>query len=281
MAIERRKSSAVRKESHLRVRMSRFHKGKIETAADRAGITLSAWVTERLLKAARQETKPRVRQRILTGIDEFDRTIGGGLVPGSMLLLGGFRGTGKTTMAIAVADGVARGTGRKVLYVSGEQSAEDLAREAQRIKRDSFFVEIVANPKDVEWVFKCADTIKPALIVFDSLQSLTSETSNRPKGSSQQAIAVTEAIIDYCRKAEIPSIALCGTNKNGTLRCGGNEYAVDTVVVLTHREPTDIYFALEDPGIVRKLVLDRNRNGRSDLKSYWRMTEAGLVPCES
>src|SRR6185369_9089260 len=114
---------------------------------------------------------PRV-ERMQTGIGEFDRVLGGGLVPGSLVLLGGSPGIGKSTLT-NMALGNLEGTGRRTLYVSGEESAAQIKLRAERLPGAALQVPVLAET-DLEAVLATLDQERPEVCVIDSVQTLHS-----------------------------------------------------------------------------------------------------------
>src|SRR6186713_3003930 len=123
------------------------------------------------------------RPRVATGLDEFDRVLGGGLVPGGVVLLGGDPGIGKSTLLLQA--GASLGATRKVLYVTGEESPEQIALRAERLGLVNAPIEILAEVQ-LEAVVAAIDTAAPEIVVVDSIQTLYTEALTSAPGSVSQ-----------------------------------------------------------------------------------------------
>lgn len=213
---------------------------------------------------------------IPTGIAGFDKLLGGGLVAGSPILLGGFRGVGKTTLLCMVCDAVAKIKG-SALYTSAEESDSGVINVAHRLGLTSDAVEVMGNQLIVEKVIARAAKDKPFIVIYDSLQKYVSETSAGAPGSGAQAKAVAAAILDHCRSTKTCAVIVNQMDKQGEMK-GGTDAAhdVDTVLVFAFPKPDD-EDAPEEEG-VRLLAVDgKNRNGPDNAKTYWRMTDDGRL----
>lgn len=212
-----------------------------------------------------------------TGVTGFDKTIGGGLVAGSTILLGGFKGFGKTTLLCMVADAVASSKGR-ALYASSEEGVDGIVSVAHRLGLRNGDVDVLGSQREVEEVIEHARETKPFLTVFDSLQKFVSRTTGGSAGSIAQEKAVGDAIINYCRDTKRCAIIVNQMSKSGEMK-GATDvgHAVDTVLVLAAPFPNDEE-APEEEG-VRALLVEKNRKGPQTAKSYWRMTDEGKLDC--
>jgi DNA repair protein RadA/Sms len=216
---------------------------------------------------------------IKTGIDGFDKTIGGGLVAGSPILLGGFRGAGKSTLLCMVADAVAKVKGR-ALYASSEEGVEGVMSIAHRLELRNENVEVLGNQQGVEKVIRHAKETKPFLTIFDSLQKFASDTSGGSPGSPSQERVVCEAILSYCRETKRCAIVVSQMSKGGEMKGSTDAaHAVDTVLILAYTKDDDEDAPRGEDGIRLLCVDGKNRNGSDSAKSYWRMTDAGVLEC--
>jgi DNA repair protein RadA/Sms len=205
-----------------------------------------------------------------TGLAEFDRTVGGGLMPGSAILLNGPRGTGKSVLAMQVVDRiVSKSYG--VLYVAkkGAQWAH-LLTEWLRIKNSAIHF-LPMSPalrasQIIDAVLEQARAVRPALIVFDFL----------PKGVSGASIA--ETLVGYCKSTGASAILLNGLTKKGEPAGGeGLEHSCDTVLDLSAARGEDLPTRGDiDPSNVRVLISAKNRYAATGLRSLWRMTSKGF-----
>jgi DNA repair protein RadA/Sms len=212
---------------------------------------------------------------IPTTLGGFDKVIGGGLVPGSAILLGGQHGAGKSTLLCMVADAVAKAKG-STLYASSEQGVKGVLSIAHRVGAVNDDVEVLGNQDNIERAIEHAKQTKPFLTIFDSLQKFSSPTSGGSPGSIAQEMAVCTAIINYCRETNRCAIIVNQMSKAGEMK-GSTEasHAVDTVVILGYPKEDDVEAPRES--LIRVLLIDKNRDGSERAKSYWRMTEAGLL----
>ncbi len=136
----------------------------------------------------------RIGPTLPTGIDELDRVLGGGIVPGSVTLLAGDPGVGKSTLLLEVAHRWAQ-SGRRALYVSGEESAGQIRLRADRIGCGTEVEEIyLAAQSDVHTVLDQIETVQPALVIVDSVQTMSTSEADGVTGGVTQVRAVTAAL---------------------------------------------------------------------------------------
>lgn len=168
-------------------------------------------------------------QRITTNIPEFDRVVGGGIVPGSLLLLGGDPGIGKSTLIAQVAAAILSGS---VLYVSGEESAEQIKLRLDRLHIDQARLQFLAE-EHVEVICKTMVATKPQLVIIDSIQTVASSAVEGEPGSVNQIKAAAVRFLETAKSSNIPVILIGHVTKGGEL--GGPrllEHLVDTVLYL-------------------------------------------------
>src|SRR4029079_18095622 len=174
------------------------------------------------------EVEAREEERLTTGVPEFDRVLGGGLVAGGVVLIGGDPGIGKSTLLLqALAD---IGSARKVLYVSGEESAEQIALRARRLGLDARHVHVLAEIT-LEKIHAAINAEKPEVAVIDSIQTLYSGQLQSAPGSVAQ-VRECAAQLTRVAKASGTAIVFVGhVTKEGTL-AGPRvlEHMVDTVL---------------------------------------------------
>jgi DNA repair protein RadA/Sms len=213
-----------------------------------------------------------LRRRPL-GMPEMDRVLGGGLVPGSLVLLGGEPGIGKSTLALEAAAGVARGgagTGDRVLYVSGEESADQLRLRAARLGLTEGAVaervQVLAET-DLETVIEVAQGIGPALVVVDSIQTLVVDGLEGPPGSVGQVREACGRLLGWAKAEGIPVILVGHVTKDGSLAGPRTlEHLVDAVLTLEG----------ERVGQLRLLRASKNRFGSTDEIGVFEMAAEGL-----
>ena len=203
--------------------------------------------------------------RIPTGIAEVDRTLGGGVVPGSVVLIGGDPGIGKSTLLLQVAARVA-GQGRKVLYVSGEESAEQIRARAERVGALAPELYLVTETL-LEAILDHAERIRPDLLIIDSVQTAHGAELESPPGSISQVREVATRLLTVSKERGISTCLIGHVTKEGSF-AGPKalEHIVDTV----------IYFEGEGQHAYRVLRVTKNRFGSTHEIGIFEMTEAGL-----
>ena len=168
-------------------------------------------------------------ERVLTGSDELDRVLGGGLVPGSIVLIGGAPGIGKSTLMTSALASVA-GAGRRVVYVSGEESAAQVRLRAERLGPDALSIPVLAETS----LHRVLDSIaaeRPEVCVVDSVQTLYSEDLTGAPGSVGQVREVAARLERFARERGCAVVLVGHVTKDGTL-AGPRvlEHAVDCVL---------------------------------------------------
>ncbi|HVP28947.1 MAG TPA: DNA repair protein RadA [Myxococcota bacterium] len=211
--------------------------------------------------------------RLPCGIDEVDRVLGGGLVPGSVLLLGGEPGIGKSTLALQIAARVAaRGGGvRPVLYVSGEESPEQVRLRAERLEAAAGDVFLLPETR-VEAIVEPWRKLRPALVLVDSIQTLRTERIESAAGSVAQVreCAAMLSVLAKSEPAPGPALLLIGhVTKEGTL--AGPR-------VLEHLVDVVLNFEGERAHPFRVLRAAKNRFGSTAEIGVFHMGEQGLEP---
>jgi DNA repair protein RadA/Sms len=201
-----------------------------------------------------------------TGVGEFDRVLGGGLVPGAVVLLAGEPGIGKSTLALDVAARAAR-EGRTVLYVSGEESAAQVRLRAARIGAlaDSLYL---AAETDLGAILGQLERVRPALLVVDSVQAVTSAEVDGAPGNVGQVREVASALI-HAAKATTTSAMLIGhVTKDGSI--AGPR-------VLEHLVDVVVQFEGERHSRLRLVRAVKNRFGPTDEVGCFDLGDAGIV----
>lgn len=167
--------------------------------------------------------------RMRTGIGELDRVLGGGLVAGQCVVVAGPPGVGKSTLLLSAADAVAR-TGRTVLIVSGEESAEQIAVRARRTAADAETL-LVADETDLSAVIAHVEQTDPDLLIVDSIQTIASPDIDGRAGSVSQVQEVCAALTRIAKGRRMPCIIVAQVTKDGSM-AGPNSlsHSVDTVL---------------------------------------------------
>jgi len=200
--------------------------------------------------------------------DELNRVLGGGLVPGSLVLLGGEPGIGKSTLVLQT---ILRLKDKKVLYVSGEESARQLKLRADRLAEGSEGVSdlLVVCDTSLENIFHHIEEEQPDLVVIDSIQTIASEAIESSPGSLSQIRECAAALLKHAKSGG-PSIILIGhINKEGTL--AGPK-------VLEHIVDTVLQFEGDQHYLYRILRSQKNRFGSTSELGIYEMRQNGLRP---
>jgi DNA repair protein RadA/Sms len=207
-----------------------------------------------------------------TGIGELDRVLGGGLVPGSLVLLGGSPGIGKSTLTNMVLGNLA-GAGRKTLYVSGEESAEQVRLRAERLsceevgRRPALEVPILPET-DLETILATLDSERPDACVIDSVQTLRSGELSGAPGSVGQVREVAARIMELAKEQGTAVILVGHVTKDGAL--AGPR-------VLEHLVDCVLQFEGERERPYRELRALKNRFGSTNEAGLFEMRQGGLV----
>ena len=207
--------------------------------------------------------------RVSTGFDELDRVLGGGLVNGSLVLLGGEPGIGKSTIILQICNKIK--TAGKVLYVSGEESAEQVKIRADRlnVKNDNL---LFLSETDIHIVEEEIEQIKPALVIIDSIQTMYSYEITSAPCSVSQVREITAKIMRMCKENGITTILIGHVTKDGNI-AGPRvlEHMVDTVLYLEGER----YFSYR---ILRGV---KNRFGSTNEIGMFEMQNEGLVEIDN
>src|SRR3954465_8927011 len=208
---------------------------------------------------------PRI-PRLRTGIGELDRILGGGLVPGSLVLLGGSPGIGKSTLT-SMALGNLEGAGRRTLYVSGEESAAQIKLRAERLPGAALEVPVLAET-DLDTVLATLDAERPEVTVIDSVQTLHAQDLTGAAGSVGQVREVADRITRLAKARAIAVIVVGHVTKEGSL--AGPR-------VLEHLVDCVLQFEGERERTYRTLRAMKNRFGSTNEAGVFEMRQGGLV----
>jgi DNA repair protein RadA/Sms len=204
--------------------------------------------------------------RLRTGIGELDRVLGGGLVPGSLVLLGGSPGIGKSTLTNMALGNIAA-AGHKTLYVSGEESAEQVRLRAERLSSSALEVPVLAEC-DLDAVLDTIVTHAPSVCVIDSVQTLRSAELSGAPGSVGQVREVAARIMDVAKGRSIAVVLVGHVTKDGAL--AGPR-------VLEHLVECVLQFEGERERPYRELRALKNRFGSTNEAGLFEMRQGGLV----
>jgi DNA repair protein RadA/Sms len=200
-------------------------------------------------------------ERIPTGLAELDRALGGGLVAGQVVLLGGDPGIGKSTLLLQASSAI-----QKSLYVSGEESAEQVAMRARRLALDASGVKLLAETQ-LERILGSLEGSKAAVAVVDSIQTLWSETLQSAPGSVAQVRECAAQLTRYAKRSGIALLLIGHVTKEG---------AIAGPRVLEHIVDTVLYFEGDPHSSFRLVRAVKNRFGAVNELGVFAMTEKGL-----
>jgi DNA repair protein RadA/Sms len=215
-----------------------------------------------------QVQAPKV-ERLSTGIGEFDRVLGGGVVPGSLVLIGGAPGIGKSTLTTAALANLAA-AGRRVLYISGEESAAQVKLRAERLGPHALEVPIVADT-DLDAVLATLEAERPEVCVVDSVQVLYDPALTGAPGSVSQVREVAGRLMRVAKSRGIATLLVGHVTKEGSL--AGPR-------VLEHLVDCVLSFEGERERTYRTLRALKNRFGSTNEVGVFEMHEEGLVEVE-
>ena len=209
------------------------------------------------------EIKQESLERLSMPSGELNRVLGGGLVPGSIILIGGEPGIGKSTL---VLQNMIRIRSRKVLYVSGEESAQQLKMRAERLGVDGGECYIVCETS-LEIIFQHINNSNPGIVVIDSIQTIASEALESAAGSVGQVRECAAALLKYAKESGVPVILIGHINKEGSI--AGPK-------VLEHIVDAVLQFEGDRRYMYRILRSIENRFGSTSEMGIYEMTQVGL-----
>jgi DNA repair protein RadA/Sms len=203
--------------------------------------------------------------RLHTDIGEFDRVLGGGLVPGTLVLIGGDPGIGKSTLMLQALYGLANG-GHKVLYVSGEESIQQIRLRSQRLTTVVPDM-LVASEVDIDAIMAMIESTPPEVLVIDSIQTMFNAELTSAPGSVSQVREATIRLMLMAKKTGIPTLLVGHVTKDG---------AIAGPKLLEHMVDTVLYFEGDRNHIFRILRAVKNRFGSTNEIGVFEMKDRGL-----
>lgn len=221
--------------------------------------------------ASQEKRKPELLDNIKSdeqyrqksGISELDRILGGGIVNGSLILLGGEPGVGKSTLALQLALAL---KSKKILYVSGEESEEQISMRAKRMKGSNPQCYILTET-ELESILTHSENIKPGLVIIDSIQTISTGMLESSAGSVTQVRECAAQLLKYSKLTGIPVVLIGHITKDGTL--AGPK-------VLEHIVDVVLYFEGDNNYVYRILRSVKNRFGSTSEIGIFEMLETGL-----
>jgi DNA repair protein RadA/Sms len=203
-------------------------------------------------------------ERIVSGIKELDRILGGGMVPGSLILLGGEPGIGKSTMALQLA---LKSNRHKILYVSGEESEQQIKLRADRIGNSNENCFILSET-NLENIFSQLHILLPDIVIIDSIQTIHTDKIESSPGSVSQVRESAGQLLSYAKDSNVPVILIGHITKDGSL--AGPK-------VLEHIVDTVLYFEGDRNHLYRILRANKNRFGSTSELGLFEMSNKGLT----
>ena len=203
--------------------------------------------------------------RFSTGMGELDRVLGGGAVAGSLVLVSGAPGIGKSTLLLQICDSLCKG--RRVLYISGEESEKQLKLRAQRIGTQPEDLYILSETR-LSDILEATDNVKPDILIVDSVQTLYREENESAPGSVSQVKDCTMALMQLSKSEGITVFVVGHINKDG---------AIAGPKVLEHMVDCVLYFEGDPNSSYRLLRAAKNRFGSTNEIGVFEMADTGLL----
>ncbi|MSR17309.1 MAG: DNA repair protein RadA [Methylococcaceae bacterium] len=204
-------------------------------------------------------------ERISSGISEFDRVLGGGIVRGSVVLIGGAPGAGKSTLLLqAIANIASRDI--SVLYVSGEESLQQIAERANRLKLPAENILMLAETS-VQRICDVLDEIRPQILVIDSIQVMHTQTSDSAAGSVSQVRESASYLTQYAKQNDVSVFMVGHVTK---------DHSLAGPMTLSHIVDTQVMLSSTDDARYRLLRADKNRFGSIGELGFFAMDNSGL-----
>jgi len=224
--------------------------------------------SSRIAKKAKSlsEVEPLTQKRLVFSDCELNRVLGGGAIPGSLILFGGEPGIGKSTLMLQVA---LSNPQFKVLYVSGEESDEQIKTRADRVQSEISNNIFILTETDTSIIKKAAENIQPDILIIDSIQTLHSDKLDSAPGTVSQIRECTFEILAFSKSLALPTFIIGHINKEGSL--AGPK-------VLEHMVDTVLQFEGDRNHFYRIVRSIKNRFGSTNELGIYEMLESGLKP---
>lgn len=239
----------------------------VEEKSARKGGARNGFQLRDVTAVAFNEIESQDDVRIPSGVTEFDRVLGGGIVPGTLVLIGGDPGIGKSTLLLQVADKLSA-SGSRVLYVSGEESERQIKLRGERLAVEATNVYLLPET-NLENISNEIERLKPGAIIVDSIQTVFSGSLDSAPGSVSQVREVAHQFLLLAKNRGIPIFLIGHITKEG---------AIAGPKVLEHIVDTVLYFEGERHHNHRIVRAVKNRFGAANEVGVFEMTGAGLMP---
>lgn len=226
--------------------------------------------TQKISSVPLREVDVTDEDRITTNIKEFDRVVGGGIVKGSVILVGGDPGIGKSTLLLQISEKIASQYD-KVLYITGEESLKQIKLRAERLKINPNRIEILTET-NLDLILEVLRQDVPYMTVIDSIQTTYTQNLESTPGSISQIRECASALIGFAKQSGSPVFLVGHVTKDGSI--AGPK-------VLEHMVDTVLYFEGEKSNLFRILRAVKNRFGSSNEIGVFQMEEVGLLEVEN
>lgn len=241
----------------------------VEEVIDKGSAKVPTWSsatgTQRLNKPNKvEEIQSATEERTTTGDAELDRVLGGGLVAGSVILIGGEPGIGKSTLMLQLALNV---SGRKILYVSGEESEQQIKMRAERITNSPKANCYILTETSTQNIFKQIEQLEPEIVIVDSIQTLHSAHIESTPGSVSQVRECTAELLRFAKETNTPVFLIGHITKDG---------AIAGPKILEHMVDTVLQFEGDRHHVYRILRSIKNRFGAAAELGIYAMQSNGL-----
>ena len=241
----------------------------VEEIIEKTVTSVPTWKTEtssrKLSKPSKvDEIQSSVERRILTGDKELDRVLGGGLVEGSLVLIGGEPGIGKSTLMLQLALNIKN---KKLLYISGEESEQQIKMRAERIRESPSANCYILTETSTQNIFKQIEILEPEILVVDSIQTLHSSHIDSTPGSVSQVRECTAELLRFAKETGVPVFLIGHITKDG---------AIAGPKILEHMVDTVLQFEGDRHHVYRILRSIKNRFGAAAELGIYEMQGSGL-----
>jgi DNA repair protein RadA/Sms len=242
----------------------------VEEVVEKSSSAVPTWKTEssgsrRVSKPSRvNEIQASIETRILTGDQELDRVLGGGLVEGSLVLIGGEPGIGKSTLMLQLALSL---KGKKLLYISGEESEQQIKMRAERIVKSPSADCYILTETSTQNIFKQIEILEPEILIVDSIQTLHSSHIDSTPGSVSQVRECTAELLRFAKETGTPIFLIGHITKDG---------AIAGPKILEHMVDTVLQFEGDRHHVYRILRSIKNRFGAAAELGIYEMQGSGL-----